>query len=249
MTDSLIEVRDLTKRFGTLRVLERISFSVAKSDVVVIIGPSGCGKSTLLRCLNGLEIPTGGEIRFHGQPVSQQAAELVALRVRIGMVFQRFHLFEHLTVLKNLTLAPLVVRREARSVFEPRARALLEKVGLDDKADAYPTELSGGQQQRVAIARCLMMEPEVLLFDEPTSALDPELVGEVLHVMRTLAKEGRTMCVVTHEMDFAREVGSRVLMLDHGEIVEEGSPRQVLEAPEHPRTRQFLRRVLEHADD
>jgi len=169
--------------------------------------------------------------------------------MRIGMVFQRFHLFEHLTVLKNLTLAPLVVRREARSVCEPRARALLEKVGLDDKADAYPTELSGGEQQRVAIARCLMMEPELLLFDEPTSALDPELVGEVLHVMRTLAKEGRTMCVVTHEMDFAREVGSRVLMLDHGEIVEEGPPRQVLEAPEHPRTRQFLRRVLERAGD
>jgi len=244
MIDSLIDVRDLSKSFGTLPVLGGVSFSVAKGDVVVIIGPSGCGKSTLLRCLNFLETPSSGEIRFHGQPVSRRPADLIALRTSVGMVFQRFHLFGNLTALGNLMLAPSVVRHEAASVCEPRARALLEKVGLADKAGAYPDELSGGQQQRVAIARCLMMEPEVMLFDEPTSALDPELVGEVLQVIRALAGEGCTMCIVTHEMDFAREVGSRILMLDCGVIVEDGLPRQVLEAPEHSRTRQFLRRLL-----
>ena len=247
MAESLIEVRGLTKRFGALVVLDGISFSVAKGDIVVIIGPSGCGKSTLLRCMNGLEPATSGEIRFHGEPIARRPADLVALRTRVGMVFQRFHLFGNLTVAGNLMLAPLVVRREAKTECAQRAAALLQKVGLTDKADAYPSELSGGQQQRVAIARCLMMEPEILLFDEPTSSLDPELVGEVLQVMSTLAREGRTMCVVTHEMDFAREVGTRILMLDHGAIVEEGPPAQVLESPEHPRTRQFLRRLLARA--
>ncbi len=241
----LIEVRNLIKRYGSLQVLNGISFSIEPGDVLVVIGPSGCGKSTLLRCLNFLELPSGGEIRFQGAPVSSRPKELVALRTRVGMVFQRFHLFPHLTVLQNLLLAPQVVRRQTREAAEPRARALLEKVGLADKADVYPVKLSGGQQQRVAIARCLMMEPEVLLFDEPTSALDPELVGDVLQVMRKLAREGRTMVVVTHEMGFARDVGSRVLMLDQGGIVEDGPPDSVLEHPEHPRTRQFLHRVLE----
>ena len=246
---ALIEVVGLTKAFGELEVLRGIDLQVEQGDVVVVIGPSGCGKSTLLRCLNFLETPTGGEIRFHGSPVDPSPAGLRALRTRVGMVFQRFHLFPHLTVLDNLLLAPRVVRGEATAVAEPRARALLEKVGLAEKADEHPDRLSGGQQQRVAIARCLMMEPEILLFDEPTSALDPELVGEVLKVIRDLAREGRTMCVVTHEMDFAKEVGTRVLMLDEGQIIEEGPPRELLERPTHTRTRSFLRRVLERAED
>lgn len=247
--DALIEVEKLEKHFGALKVLNGMSFTVQRGDVVVIIGPSGCGKSTLLRCLNYLETPSAGQIRFHGKPVEPTSKGLVSLRTKVGMVFQRFNLFPHLTVLENLCLAPEQVKGETRAQTLPRARSLLERVGLEDKADVHPVKLSGGQQQRVAIARCLMMEPEILLFDEPTSALDPELVGEVLAVMRMLAHEGRTMCVVTHEMGFAREVGSRILMLDKGLIVEDGTPSQVLESPQHPRTRQFLRRVLHQSTD
>lgn len=249
MGEALIQVEDLEKHFGGTPVLRGLSFSVGKGDVVVIIGPSGCGKSTLLRCLNFLETPTGGTVKFHNQVVSQSPDELVRLRTRVGMVFQRFNLFPHLNVLENLCLAPEKVKGESRAQTQPRALSLLERVGLVGRENEWPSRLSGGQQQRVAIARCLMMEPEILLFDEPTSALDPELVGEVLKVMKILALEGRTMCVVTHEMGFAREVGSRILMLDKGVIVEDGPPSQVLEQPRHPRTQQFLRRVLEKTDD
>lgn len=249
MAEALIEVENLQKRFGALTVLSGLSFSVQKGDVVVIIGPSGCGKSTLLRCLNFLEQPSGGTIKFHGAKVEEGSDGLVQLRTRVGMVFQRFNLFPHLNVLENLCLAPEKVKGETRAQTGPRALSLLERVGLAGRENDWPSRLSGGQQQRVAIARCLMMEPEVLLFDEPTSALDPELVGEVLKVMKLLALEGRTMCVVTHEMGFAREVGSRILMLDKGVIVEDGPPAQVLEHPKNARTQQFLRRVLQKTDD
>lgn len=244
----IMALRGLTKDFGALPVLRGIDLEVAPGDVLVIVGPSGCGKSTLLRCMNLLEAPTSGEILFHGAPIGHDPSALVELRSRIGMVFQRFHLFPHLTILQNLTLAPRVVRGAREEALVPRARELLAKVGLAAKADAWPEQLSGGQQQRVAIARCLMMDPELLLFDEPTSALDPELVGEVLAVMGGLAREGRTMCVVTHEMGFAREVGSRVIMMDHGQIVEAGPPEQVLGAPRHPRTQSFLKRLLRVPD-
>lgn len=248
MTTPLLELRQLTKQFGALTVLNGIDLTVARGDVVVIIGPSGCGKSTLLRCMNQLERPTQGSLYFAGQPIDTSPAGLVALRTRVGMVFQRFNLFPHLTVLENLLLAPEKVKGLSRVALEGQAQALLARVGLAEKAHVYPLSLSGGQQQRVAIARCLMMEPELLLFDEPTSALDPELVGEVLEVMRSLAREGRTMCVVTHEIEFARQVGSRILMLDKGKIIEDGLPAQVLEHPTHPRTQQFLQRVLHHSD-
>ncbi|MFM7199650.1 MAG: amino acid ABC transporter ATP-binding protein [Myxococcota bacterium] len=243
----MLEIRQLTKQFGALQVLNGIDLTVSRGDVVVIIGPSGCGKSTLLRCMNQLERPTSGTLHFGGQPVDTSPAGLVKLRTRVGMVFQRFNLFPHLTVMENLLLAPEKVKGLSRSALETQAHALLARVGLAEKAHAYPLSLSGGQQQRVAIARCLMMEPELLLFDEPTSALDPELVGDVLEVMRSLAREGRTMCVVTHEIGFAREVGSRILMLDKGKIIEEGPPAQLLERPSHARTQQFLQRVLHHA--
>ena len=243
--DILVEVRGLHKSFGDLEVLKGIDLTIRRGDVAVIVGPSGCGKSTLLRCLNFLELPTAGEILFGGERVENTPSHLTRVRSRMGMVFQRFHLFPHMTVLDNLLLAPRVVKGEGDGSARPRALELLAKVGLSDKADVHPDRLSGGQQQRVAIARCLMMEPELLLFDEPTSALDPELVGEVLQVMKLLAAEGRTMAVVTHEMDFARQVGSHIVMLDAGTIVEEGTPDKVLGHPEHPRTRQFLRRLLE----
>jgi ABC-type polar amino acid transport system ATPase subunit len=240
----VVEVKGLRKHFGSVEVLKGVNLKVHPQDVLSIIGPSGCGKSTLLRCLNLLELPSHGEILFGGRPVDGGPTALQALRSRVGMVFQRFHLFPHLNVMQNLMLAPQVVRGEKPTVLAERAERLLEKVGMQDHRWSWPEQLSGGQQQRVAIARCLMMEPQLLLFDEPTSALDPELVGEVLTVIRGLVEEGRTMCIVTHEMDFARDVSTGVVMLDQGVILESGPPQQVLDAPAQPRTQQFLRRVL-----
>ena len=243
---ALVEVQDLHKRFGTLEVLRGLSLSVSAGEVVVLVGPSGCGKSTLLRCLNGLELPTSGSITVGGLPVVPDPKALQALRKRVGMVFQRFHLFPHLTALQNVMLAPVQVLGLAPAQAEAAGRELLERVHLGAKADAYPQQLSGGQQQRVAIARALAMRPELMLFDEPTSALDPELVGEVLEVMRELARDGMTMCVVTHEMGFAAEVAHRVVFMDAGQVLEEGPPAQVLKAPQHPRAREFLARLLKH---
>jgi len=243
---ALVEVQDLHKRFGTLEVLRGLSLSVSAGEVVVLVGPSGCGKSTLLRCLNGLELPTSGSVTVGGLPVLPDPKALQALRKRVGMVFQRFHLFPHLTALQNVMLAPVQVLGLPPEQAEAAGRELLERVHLGAKADAYPQQLSGGQQQRVAIARALAMRPELMLFDEPTSALDPELVGEVLEVMRELARDGMTMCVVTHEMGFAAEVAHRVVFMDAGQVLEEGPPAQVLKAPQHPRAREFLARLLKH---
>lgn len=212
--------------------------------MVVLVGPSGCGKSTLLRCLNGLELPTSGSVTVGGLPVLPDPKALQALRKRVGMVFQRFHLFPHLTALQNVMLAPVQVLGLPPAQAEAAGRELLERVHLGAKADAYPQQLSGGQQQRVAIARALAMRPELMLFDEPTSALDPELVGEVLEVMRELARDGMTMCVVTHEMGFAADVAHRVVFMDAGQVLEQGPPAQVLKAPQHPRAREFLARLL-----
>lgn len=247
MDTPLIELQKLTKKYGDQEVLRGIDLRVHAGSVVAIVGPSGCGKSTLLRCMNFLERPDGGAVLFRGKPLGEDAESLRLHRARVGMVFQRFHLFPHLRVLDNLLLAPRVVRGEGAGHAEERARSLLENVGLAAMARAWPESLSGGQQQRVAIARCLMMEPELLLFDEPTSALDPELVGEVLGVIRDLAEEGRSMCIVTHEMSFAREVASEVVMLDQGVVLEQGPPAQVLGNPQQARTRSFLKRVLEHS--
>ncbi len=243
----LIELQKVTKNYGSHAVLRGVDLRVRPGSVVAIIGPSGCGKSTLLRCMNFLERPDAGQLFFRGRVLGEGAEILRAHRARVGMVFQRFHLFPHLNVLDNLLLAPRVVRGEGREEAARSAHILLEKVGLSAMAGAWPESLSGGQQQRVAIARCLMMEPELLLFDEPTSALDPELVGEVLGVIRDLAEEGRSMCIVTHEMSFAREVASEVVMLDQGVVIEQGPPAQVLGNPQHARTRTFLKRVLEHS--
>ena len=239
-----IRVRGLVKRFGTLEVLRGIDCAIEEREVVCVIGPSGSGKSTLLRCLNGLEEASGGEVRVGDVSVHAAKTDLDALRADIGMVFQRFNLFPHKTVLDNITLAPGVVRRLAPGAARERARALLERVGLSDKIDAYPNQLSGGQQQRVAIARALAMQPRIMLFDEPTSALDPEMVGEVLAVMQSLAEEGMTMVVVTHEMGFARQVAHRVLFMDEGRLVEQGAPAQLFDAPREERTRRFLSNVL-----
>jgi len=243
---ALVEVQDLHKRFGALEVLRGLSLSVSAGEVVVLVGPSGCGKSTLLRCLNGLELPTSGSVTVGGLPVVADPRALQALRKRVGMVFQRFHLFPHLTALQNVMLAPVQVLGLSPAQAEAAGRELLERVHLGAKAEAYPQQLSGGQQQRVAIARALAMRPELMLFDEPTSALDPELVGEVLEVMRELARDGMTMCVVTHEMGFAAEVAHRVVFMDAGQVLEEGPPAQVLKAPQHPRAREFLARLLKH---
>jgi polar amino acid transport system ATP-binding protein len=236
---TVLTVTNLTKRFGGVEVLKGVSLSVAEGEVLGLIGASGSGKSTLLRCLNRLETPDGGEIVF------RDAHNLTpdALRQKVGMVFQRFHLFPHLTALQNVALAPRKVRKRGRAAAEDAAREWLARVQLADRAAAYPAQLSGGQQQRVAIARMLAMEPDVLLFDEPTSALDPELVGEVLEVMQSLAAEGRTMVVVTHEMGFCREVAHRVCFLDEGKILEESTPAQLFDAPKHERTKSFLARV------
>ena len=239
-----IRVEALTKRFGRLQVLRGIDCVVQDSEVVCVIGPSGSGKSTLLRCMNGLEAATGGQVRVHGVPVHDPATDLDALRTEIGMVFQRFNLFPHKTVLENITLAPGKVRGLSAAEARDRADALLAKVGVLDKRHAYPNQLSGGQQQRVAIARALAMQPRIMLFDEPTSSLDPEMVGEVLAVMQTLADEGMTMVVVTHEMGFARRVAHRVLFLDEGQLAEEGPPTQLFDHPREARTQQFLSKVL-----
>ncbi len=242
-----IDVQGLRKAFGELEVLRGVDFSVARGEVVCVIGPSGSGKSTLLRCVNLLEEPSAGRVMVAGTDVTDPDVDIDLVRRRIGMVFQAFNLFPHLTALENLTIAQRRVLRRDRADAERIARANLERVGLGDKAAAYPAQLSGGQQQRVAIARALSMEPELMLFDEPTSALDPELVGDVLAVMRGLARDGMTMLVVTHEMSFAREVADRVVFMDGGVIVEEGTPEQVVGAPRHERTRTFLARVLDPA--
>jgi len=239
-----IEVRDLHKYFGDNEVLKGIDFTVDDGQVVCVIGPSGSGKSTLLRCVNRLEEPTSGTVLVEGEDITDPEIDLNAVRSRIGMVFQQFNLFPHMTVLDNLTIAQRRVKKRSRAEAEKVARTNLDKVGLAEKADAYPAHLSGGQQQRVAIARALSMDPDMMLFDEPTSALDPELVGDVLDVMRRLAAEGMTMMVVTHEMGFAREVGDKLVFMDDGVIVEEGDPREVLANPQHERTQQFLSKVL-----
>jgi polar amino acid transport system ATP-binding protein len=242
--EEVIRVEGLTKQFGSLAVLRGIDCVVQASEVVCVIGPSGSGKSTFLRCLNGLEDASGGSVRVSGVSVHEPKTDVDTLRAEIGMVFQRFNLFPHRTVLDNITLAPSKVRGLSKAQAHTRARELLAKVGLLDKIDAYPNQLSGGQQQRVAIARALAMQPRIMLFDEPTSALDPELVGEVLAVMQTLAEEGMTMVVVTHEMAFARQVADRVLFMDEGLIVEEGKPADIFDRPQHERTRKFLSKVL-----
>ncbi len=242
--DEVIRVEGLTKQFGHLQVLRGIDCAIQASEVVCVIGPSGSGKSTFLRCLNGLEEASGGQVLVGGVSVHEARTDVDALRSEIGMVFQRFNLFPHKTVLENITLAPTKVRRLTSAQARSRAQELLTKVGLLDKIDAYPNQLSGGQQQRVAIARALAMQPRIMLFDEPTSALDPELVGEVLDVMQTLAEEGMTMVVVTHEMGFARQVADRVLFIDDGLVVEQGSPADIFERPQEERTRKFLSKVL-----
>ena len=241
-----IDVRNLHKAFGDLEVLQGIDFTVETGEVVCVLGPSGSGKSTLLRCLNRLEEPNGGQILIDGEDITDPDADVDQLRTNIGMVFQQFNLFPHLTVLKNLTVAQTGVLGRPKAEAISIAREMLERVGLSDKTHDYPAHLSGGQQQRVAIARALSMKPKMMLFDEPTSALDPELVGEVLDVMRTLAGEGMTMMVVTHEIGFAQGVADRVVFMDAGVVVEEGRPEQVLEHPTHERTKKFLRMVSEH---
>ena len=243
---ALIELSHVGKSFGSHRVIPDFSATVSKGEVVCVVGPSGSGKSTILRCINGLEPYQAGTITVGGMRVERSARSITAIRTRVSMVFQRFNLFPHRTALENVVEGPIFVKQEPRRAALERGRALLERVGLAEKADAHPGQLSGGQQQRVAIARALAMQPEAILFDEPTSALDPELVGEVLAVMRALADEGMTMIVVTHEMGFAREVADRVLFLDHGLIVEEGAAEDVLSHPREARTQDFLRRILSH---
>ncbi|MBP3475506.1 MAG: amino acid ABC transporter ATP-binding protein [Lachnospiraceae bacterium] len=244
MADNKISVRNLKKSFGSLEVLKDISLDVSEGEVVVLLGPSGSGKSTLLRCLNQLETATSGHIIIEGQDVTDKHTDINKVRENIGMVFQHFNLFNHLTVLKNMTLAPVHLKTLSKAEAKEKAMKLLERVGLADKAEAYPSQLSGGQKQRVAIARALEMNPNILLFDEPTSALDPEMVGEVLAVMKELAREGMTMIVVTHEIGFAREVASRVIFMEGGYIVEEGTPDEVINHPREPRTIDFLSKVL-----
>jgi polar amino acid transport system ATP-binding protein len=246
-TDSVVRLEAVHKSFGDNHVLRGIDLEVRSREVLTIIGPSGSGKSTLLRCVNLLEPLDSGRIFFEGEEITRKGVDLSATRQRIGMVFQQFNLFPHLTVMNNLTLATRRIRRQPRAAAEARALELLERVGLTEKAGQHPHQLSGGQQQRVAIARALMMDPHVMLFDEVTSALDPELVGEVLIVMRDLARDGMTMLVVTHEMQFAREVGDRLIFMDEGRIVEQGLPADVLDRPQEERTRRFLHRSLQLA--
>lgn len=240
----MIEVRNLEKSFGDLHVLRGITETIKEQEVVCVIGPSGSGKSTFLRCLNLLEEPTGGEVFLDGEKINSPDVDIDEIREKLGMVFQNFNLFPHMTVLDNITLAPVKVKKMAKDDAEALARRILDTVGLSDKADSYPASLSGGQKQRVAIARALAMEPEVMLFDEPTSALDPEMVGEVLNVMKKLAEEGMTMVIVTHEMGFAREVADRVLFIDQGVIMEQGTPEQIFGNPQNERTQSFLSKVL-----
>jgi polar amino acid transport system ATP-binding protein len=246
MNKPLISVRGLEKKFanGQVHALKGVDADIYKGEAVVIIGPSGSGKSTFLRCLNLLDRPTGGQVIFEGTDITSPKVNINLHRMRMGMVFQHFNLFPHMTILKNLTLAPVKLKGISKEEAEAEALKLLDRVGLKSRADAYPNQLSGGQKQRVAIVRALAMHPDVMLFDEPTSALDPEMVGEVLEVMRDLAKTGMTMAVVTHEMGFAREVASRVLFMDEGKIVEEGTPGEIFQNPKNERTKLFLSKVL-----
>ena len=244
MANAKINVMNLKKSFGSNEVLKGIDLEVAEGEVVCIIGPSGSGKSTLLRCLNKLEEVTDGHVLIDGKDITEKTTDINKVREEIGMVFQHFNLFPHLSVMDNITLAPVELKRENKEAAKVKAVELLETVGLSEKADAFPSSLSGGQKQRVAIARALAMNPEIMLFDEPTSALDPEMVGDVLEVMKKLAKQGMTMVVVTHEMGFAREVGHRVIFMDGGYIVEEGTPAEVFGNPQNPRTQDFLNKVL-----
>ncbi len=247
MSDNIIiRAQEVKKHFrgGAIKALDGISTDIRKGEVVVVIGPSGSGKSTFLRCLNLLETPTGGSILFNGVDITDKKVNINVHRQKMGMVFQHFNLFPHMTILQNMTLAPIHLLKKSKAEAEEKAMALLERVGLADRANAYPSQLSGGQKQRIAIVRALCMEPEVMLFDEPTSALDPEMVGEVLEVMKDLAREGMTMVVVTHEMGFAREVGSRVLFMDEGKLVEENTPEEFFANPTNERTKLFLSKVL-----
>ena len=244
--EAMIQVKNLEKHFnaGTVHALNGVTTDIARSEVLVVIGPSGSGKSTFLRCLNLLEKPTGGSVVFEGTDITAPGVNINVMRRRMGMVFQHFNLFPHMTVLKNLTLGPMQLLKKSQDEANQKAMQLLERVGLADRANAYPSQLSGGQKQRIAIVRALCMEPDVMLFDEPTSALDPEMVGEVLDVMKELAREGMTMVVVTHEMGFAREVADRVLFMDNGQIVEEGTPEAIFEHPRSERLQSFLAKVL-----
>ena len=242
--DVLFEIKDLRKSFGELEVLKGINTTIRKGEVVVVIGPSGSGKSTFIRCLNLLEMPTGGQIVFEGENITGKGYAAHKHREKVGMVFQQFNLFNNLTVLENITVSQKKVKKTDPKTAEEKARSLLRRVGLEDKADAYPSQLSGGQKQRIAIVRAMAMEPDVMLFDEPTSVLDPEMVGEVLSVIQDLAKEGVTMVVVTHEMSFARKVGTRILFMDGGVIAEEGTPQQIFDNPQNDRTKDFLSRVI-----
>lgn len=241
----LFEIKDLQKKFGSLTVFDGLNETICKGDVVVIIGPSGGGKSTFIRCLNLLEQPTAGKIYFEGEDITAKGFDVNRHRQKVGMVFQQFNLFNNLTVLENITISLTKVKKQSEEESKEKALKLLKRVGLEDKANAYPSQLSGGQKQRIAIVRALAMEPDVLLFDEPTSALDPEIVGEVLDVMKNLAQQGMTMVVVTHEMAFAKEVSDRVVFMDQGVILEQGSPKEVFGNPKEPRTREFLSRYLE----
>ena len=243
-TKPIIEVKDLKKSFGTLQVLKGINTEVQKGEVVVVIGPSGSGKSTFLRCLNLLETPTAGSIYVDGAEITDPKCDINLHRQKMGMVFQHFNLFNNMTILRNMTLAPMTLLKKSRAEAEEKALALLRRVGLEDKANAYPSQLSGGQKQRIAIVRALCMDPEVMLFDEPTSALDPEMVGEVLEVMKELAQEGMTMVVVTHEMGFAREVGNRVLFMADGQLLEQGTPAEIFGNPQCERLKDLLSKVL-----
>ncbi|MHB9344013.1 amino acid ABC transporter ATP-binding protein [Fusobacterium polymorphum] len=240
----MINIENLSKNFGNLKVLKNISTTINKGEIISIIGPSGSGKSTFLRCINKLEEPTEGHIYIDGMDLMDKKTDINKIRERVGMVFQHFNLFPNMTVLENLTLSPIMVKKESKDEAEKYALYLLEKVGLLDKAKSYPTQLSGGQKQRIAIARALAMKPEVILFDEPTSALDPEMIKEVLDVMRDLAKDGMTMLIVTHEMGFARNVGNRILFMDNGEIIEDCSPKDFFENPSNERIKDFLNKVL-----
>jgi ABC-type polar amino acid transport system ATPase subunit len=240
----LFEIKDLQKKFGSLTVFDGLSETICKGDVVVIIGPSGGGKSTFIRCLNLLEQPTAGKIYFEGEDITAKGFDVNRHRQKVGMVFQQFNLFNNLTVLENITISLTKVKKQSEEESEKKALKLLKRVGLEDKANAYPSQLSGGQKQRIAIVRALAMEPDVLLFDEPTSALDPEMVGEVLQVISDLARDGITMVVVTHEMGFARKVGTRVLFMDGGQIAEQGTPEEIFEHPQNARTKEFLSKVI-----
>ena len=242
----MIEIKGLYKNFGELEVLKDITKTINDGEVVAIIGPSGSGKSTLLRCINLLEVPTNGEIIIDGENIVSSKTNVNKIRQKVGMVFQHFNLFPHKTVLQNLTLSPIKLRKISKVQAEEEAMSLLKKVGLEDKRDVYPNTLSGGQKQRVAIARALAMNPEVILFDEPTSALDPEMIGEVLDVIKKLANEGMTMLLVTHEMGFARNVAKRVMFMDEGVVLEDGDPKELFSSPKHPRTKEFLNKVLNH---